>query len=274
MGIRKFKPTSPGRRFQSCSDYKEITSDKPYDPLTVNLKKTGGRNSDGRVTAWHRGGGNKRQFRIIDFKRDKKNIPAVVKSIEYDPNRTSRIALLKYSDGEYRYILAPINLNVGDTVVSGTGVDIKPGNALQISEIPLGTMIHNIELFPGGGAKLVRSAGSSAQIVAKEGRYAHIKMPSGEVRLIMTLCMATIGQVGNIEHENISLGKAGKNRHVGKRPHVRGVVMNPIDHPLGGGEGKASGGRPACSPWGKPEGVRTRKNKRTAQYIVRKRKKN
>lgn len=273
MGIRKYKPTSAGRRFQSTFDYKEVTADKPFESLTCNLKKTGGRNSDGRVTAWHRGGGNKRQYRIIDFKRDKKDIPAVVKSIEYDPNRSARIALLKYKDGEHRYIIAPINLNVGDTVLSGSGAEIKPGNALTISEIPLGTMIHNIELFPGGGAKLVRSAGSSAQIVAKEGRYAHVKMPSGEVRLIMVDCMATIGQVSNIEHENISLGKAGKKRHVGKRPHVRGVAMNPIDHPLGGGEGKASGGRPACSPWGKPEGVKTRKNKRTDQYIVKKRKK-
>ncbi len=272
MGIRKYKPTSAGRRFQSAPDYKEITIEKPHEPLTENLKKTGGRNNAGRVTAWHRGGGNKRKYRIIDFKRDKKNIPAIVKSIEYDPNRSARIALLKYKDGEYRYILAPINLNVGDTVFSGSGVEIKPGNALQISEIPLGTMIHNIELSPGGGAKLVRSAGSSAQIVAKEGKYAHVKMPSGEFRLIMTDCMATIGQVSNIEHENISLGKAGKKRHIGKRPHVRGVAMNPIDHPLGGGEGKSSGGRPACTPWGKPEGVRTRKNRRTEQYIVRRRK--
>lgn len=272
MGIRKYKPTSAGRRFQSSSDYKEITTEKPHESLTTNLKKTGGRNSDGRVTAWHRGGGNKRQYRIIDFKRDKKNIPAIVSSIEYDPNRSARIALLKYRDGEYRYIIAPINLSVGDTVVSGTGSDIKPGNALQISEIPLGTMIHNIELAPGGGAKLVRSAGASAQVVAKEGKHAHIKMPSGEVRLISTNCMATIGQVSNIEHENISLGKAGRNRYLGRRPHVRGVAMNPVDHPLGGGEGKASGGRPACTPWGKPEGIRTRKNPKTDQYIVRRRK--
>ncbi|MCX8030443.1 MAG: 50S ribosomal protein L2 [Thermodesulfovibrionales bacterium] len=272
MGIRKYKPTSPGRRFQSASDNKDITTKKPYKPLTVELKKTGGRNNDGRITVWHRGGGNKRQYRIIDFKRDKKNIPAVVQSIEYDPNRTARIALLRYIDGEYRYIIAPLNLKVGDTVISGQGAEIKPGNALEIADIPLGTMIHNIELTPGGGAKLVRSAGSSAQIVAKEGKYAHIKMPSGEVRLISLRCMATIGQVSNIEHENISLGKAGKRRYKGIRPHVRGVTMNPIDHPLGGGEGKASGGRPACTPWGKPEGIKTRKNPTTDKYIVRRRK--
>lgn len=272
MGIRKYKPTSAGRRFQSASDYKDITATKPFEPLTKELRKTGGRNSDGRVTAWHRGGGNKRQYRIIDFKRDKKNIPAVVKSIEYDPNRSARIALLKYSDGEHRYIIAPMKLNVGDTVISGSGAEIKPGNSLEIGEIPLGTMIHNIELTPGGGAKLVRSAGSSSQIVAKEGGYAHIKMPSGEVRLISVKCMATVGQVSNFEHENISLGKAGKNRYRGKRPHVRGVAMNPIDHPLGGGEGKASGGRPACTPWGKPEGIKTRKNPKTDQYIIRRRK--
>ncbi len=273
MGIRKYKPTSAGRRFQSASDYKDVTAKKPYEPLTTELRKTGGRNSDGRVTAWHRGGGNKRQYRIIDFKRDKKDIPAVVKSIEYDPNRSARIALLKYNDGEHRYIIAPMKLNVGDTVISGSGSEIKPGNALEIGDIPLGTMIHNIELTPGGGAKLVRSAGSSSQIVAKEGGYAHIKMPSGEVRLVSVKCMATIGQISNIEHENISLGKAGKNRYRGKRPHVRGVAMNPVDHPLGGGEGKSSGGRPACTPWGKPEGIKTRKNPKTDQYIIRRRRK-
>lgn len=272
MGIKKYKPTSPGRRFVATSDYKEITSDEPYKPLTFNLKKTGGRNNSGQITVWHRGGGNKRKYRIIDFKRDKMNIPAVVESIEYDPNRSARIALLKYKDGEYRYILSPLNLKVGDTVISGSGADIKPGNALPISEIPLGTLIHNVELTPGGGGKLVRSAGSSAQIIAKEGKYAHIKLPSGEVRLIRTACMATVGQIGNVEHENISYGKAGKKRHIGRRPHVRGVAMNPIDHPLGGGEGKSSGGRPACSPWGKPEGIKTRKNPQTDKYIVKRRK--
>lgn len=273
MGVRKYNPTSPGRRFQTSSDYKELTTDSPHKPLCVSLKKSGGRNNSGRVTVWHRGGGNRRQYRIIDFKRrDKEGIPAVVKTIEYDPNRSARIALLKYKDGEYRYILAPVGMSVGDTVVAGPEVDIKPGNALPIKAIPLGTMIHNIELRPGGGAKLVRSAGSSAQIVAKEGAYAHVKMPSGEARLILSSCMATIGQVGNIEHENISQGKAGRNRYLGKRPHVRGVAMNPIDHPLGGGEGKSSGGRPACSPWGKPEGIKTRSNKRTNRFIVKRRK--
>ncbi len=272
MGIRKYKPTSPGRRFQSSSDYSEITSDTPYRALTVPLKKSGGRNNSGQVTVWHRGGGNRRLYRLIDFKRDKIGIPARVKEIEYDPNRSSRIALLKYMDGEYRYIIAPAGLAVGDTVMSGSGAEIKTGNALPIREIPLGTMIHNIELRPGQGGKLVRTAGASAQIVAKEEKYAQIKMPSGEVRLIQTDCMATIGQVGNLEHENISYGKAGRKRYLGRRPIVRGVAMNPIDHPLGGGEGKSSGGRPACSPWGKPEGVKTRHNKRTNKFIIKKRK--
>jgi large subunit ribosomal protein L2 len=272
MGIRKYNPTSPGRRFQSSSDYKDITSESPHKPLTVSLRKKGGRNNTGQVTAWHRGGGNKKLYRVIDFKRDKAGIPAMVKTIEYDPNRAARIALLKYRDGEHRYILAPVGLNVGDTVMSGSDVDIKPGNALLIKDIPIGTLIHNIELMPGQGAKLVRTAGAAAQIVAKEQKYAQIKMPSGEVRLIMTSCMATIGQVGNIEHENISYGKAGRKRHLGRKPIVRGVAMNPIDHPLGGGEGKSSGGRPACTPWGKPEGVKTRQNKRTDKFIVKKRK--
>lgn len=272
MGIRKYNPTSPGRRFQSSSDYSDITALEPYKPLCVPLKKTGGRNNAGRVTTWHRGGGNKNLYRIIDFKRDKIGVPAVVKTIEYDPNRSARIALLKYKDGEYRYILAPVGLNAGDTVMSGPDAEIKPGNALPISAIPLGALIHNIELNPGQGAKLVRSAGGAAQVVAKEDKYAQIKMPSGEVRLVRTSCMATIGQVSNVEHENISYGKAGRKRYLGIRPHVRGVAMNPIDHPLGGGEGKSSGGRPACTPWGKPEGVKTRKNKRTDKFIVKKRK--
>ncbi|MCD5411560.1 50S ribosomal protein L2 [Thermodesulfovibrionales bacterium] len=274
MGIKKFKPTSTGRRFQSAVDYKkDITTDKPHKPLTGPLKKTGGRNNTGRITVWQRGGGSKRMHRVIDFKRDRTGVPATVKTIEYDPNRSARIALLKYRDGEQRYILAPIKLNVGDTVVAGPDSEIKEGNALPIAKIPLGTMIHNIELRPGQGARLVRTAGAAAQIVAKEEKYAQIKMPSGEVRLILTLCMATIGQVGNPDHENISYGKAGRIRYLGRRPHVRGVAMNPIDHPLGGGEGKASGGRPACSPWGKPEGVRTRHNKRTDKFIIKKRKK-
>jgi large subunit ribosomal protein L2 len=273
MGIRKFKPTSPGRRFQTASDYKEVTTDQPHKALTRPTKKTGGRNSFGRVTAWQRGGGNKRLLRVIDFKRDKVGISATVKTIEYDPNRSARIALLAYTDGEFRYIIAPEGLQVGEVLMSGPNAEIKPGNALSIQDIPLGTMIHNLELKPGAGAKLIRSAGGSAQIVAKEGAYAQIKMPSGEVRLVMTNCMATVGQVSNSQHENISYGKAGRKRYLGKRPHVRGVAMNPVDHPLGGGEGKASGGRPACTPWGKPEGIRTRQNKRTDIFIVKRRSK-
>lgn len=272
MAIRKFKPTSPGRRFQSAPDFEEVTSTSPYKALTAPLKKSGGRNNSGCVTAWHRGGGSKRLYRIIDFIRNKVGVPAVVKTIEYDPNRSARIALLKYADGEHRYILAPVGLSVGDTVMTGSDVDIKPGNAMPIKDIPLGTLIHNIELKPGQGAKLVRSAGVAAQIVAKEDKYAQIKMPSGEVRLVLTVCKATIGQVGNVEYENISYGKAGRTRHFGKRPHVRGVVMNPVDHPLGGGEGRSSGGRPPCSPWGKPEGIKTRSNKKTDKFIVKRRK--
>ncbi len=272
MGIKIYKPTSPGRRFMTSSDFSELTREEPYKPLTKILKKTGGRNNLGRVTAWHRGGGNKTLYRIIDFKRDKKGIPAVVESIEYDPNRTARIALLRYADGERRYILAPAGLKVGDEISSGPGAEVKIGNALPLSEIPVGTFIHNIELRPNEGGKLVRSAGTSAQIMAKEGDYAQIKMPSGEVRLIRLECMATIGQVSNPEHENISIGKAGRKRWLGRRPIVRGVAMNPIDHPLGGGEGKSSGGRPACTPWGKPEGVKTRNNPLTDKYIVKRRK--
>ncbi len=271
MGIRKFKPTSPGRRFQSSSDYAEVTSDRPHKPLMSPLKKSGGRNNTGEVTSWQKGGGNKRQYRIIDFNRDKIGIPATVSTIEYDPNRSARIALLKYKDGEYRYILASVGLNVGDIVMSGPDAEIKPGNALMIKDIPLGTMVHNIELNPGQGAKLVRGAGGAAQLVAKEGQYAQIKLPSGEARNVMGTCMATVGQVGNVEYENISYGKAGRKRYLGVRPHVRGVVMNPHDHPLGGGEGRSSGGRPPCSPWGKPEGVKTRNNKRTDRLIVKRR---
>jgi large subunit ribosomal protein L2 len=273
MGIRKYNPTSPGRRFQTASDYKDVTSDSPHKALMKPVKKTGGRNSTGRVTTWQRGGGNKRMLRVIDFKRDKAGIPATVKTIEYDPNRSVRIALISYRDGEVRYIIAPEGLQVGEVLMSGPTAEIKPGNALPIQDIPLGTMIHNLELKPGAGAKLIRSAGGSAQIVAKEGMYAQIKMPSGEVRLVMTSCMATVGQVSNAQHENISYGKAGRRRYLGKRPHVRGVAMNPVDHPLGGGEGKASGGRPACTPWGVPEGIRTRQNKRTDKFIVKRRSK-
>lgn len=272
MGVKKYNPTSPGTRFQTVSDFAEITTDKPHAPLLRPLRKTGGRNSYGRVTAWQRGGGTKRHYRLIDFKRNKAGVPAVVESIEYDPNRSARIALLKYRDGERRYILAPVGLKPGEEVLSGTGVEIKGGNALPLGEIPLGTFIHNIELRPGQGAKIARSAGCSAQLIAKAEDYCHVKLSSGEVRLIPPACMATVGQVSNPDHENISYGKAGRVRWQGKRPHVRGVAMNPIDHPLGGGEGRSSGGRPACSPWGKPEGVKTRHNKRTDRFIVKRRK--
>jgi len=271
MGVKKFNPTSPGRRFQTVSDFEEITTDRPHEPLLVPLRKTGGRNTYGRVTAWQRGGGNKRRYRVVDFKRNKHGVPAVVETLEYDPNRSARIALLKYRDGERRYIVAPLGLKVGDDVLSGSGVEIKTGNALPLKEIPLGTFIHNIELQPGGGAKLVRSAGLSAQLIAKSEDYCHVKLSSGEVRLVPSSCAATVGQVSNPEHENVSYGKAGRIRWLGKRPHVRGVAMNPIDHPLGGGEGRSSGGRPACSPWGKPEGVKTRQNKRTDKFIVKRR---
>ena len=273
MGIRKYKPTSPGRRGMSGSDFKELTTTKPHDPLLRPMKKTGCRNAHGRITVRNRGGQNKRAYRIIDFKRDKLGVPAKVQSIEYDPNRSARIALLKYIDGEKRYIVAPQGIKVGDELLSGEGVEIKTGNAMALKVIPLGTVIHNIELRPGGGAKIARSAGASAQLVAREPKYCHVKLKSGEVRLVPTVCMATIGQVGNAEHENISYGKAGRMRWLGRMPRVRGVVMNPVDHPLGGGEGKSSGGRCPCSPWGKPEGVKTRSNKRTDKFIVRKRRK-
>jgi large subunit ribosomal protein L2 len=271
MAVKKYNPTSPGRRFQTVSDFKEITSDTPHKPLLKGVRKSGGRNNNGRVTAWQRGGGNRRRYRIIDFKRDKRNIQATVETVEYDSNRSARIALLKYRDGERRYIIAPAGLKVGDEVISGSGIEIKTGNAMPLNEIPLGTFIHNIELRPGEGAKLARSAGMSAQLVAKASEYCHVKLASGEVRLIPSLCMATIGQVSNVEHENVSYGKAGRVRWYGRRSHVRGVAMNPIDHPLGGGEGRSSGGRPACTPWGIPEGIKTRHNKRTERFIVKKR---
>lgn len=272
MGIKTYKPTSHGVRFKSGFDFSEVTSEKPYKPLVVPLRKTGGRNSAGHITAWHRGGGHKRLYRIIDFKRDKVGIPAKVESIEYDPNRSARIALLKYADGERRYILAPAGIRAGDSLLSAEDADIKEGNALPLENIPLGTFIHNIELNPGQGGKLARSAGTYAQVVAKEGNYCHVKLSSGEVRLIPLKCIATIGQISSVERENISIGKAGRKQWLGRRPIVRGVAMNPVDHPLGGGEGKTSGGRPACSPWGKPEGVKTRKNKRTDKFIVKRRK--
>jgi len=272
MGIKKYKPTSPGKRFRTVMDFAEVTASEPVKSLIRPLKKTGGRNNRGRVTMWQRGGGNSRKYRLIDFKRDKAGVPAVVSTIEYDPNRSSRIALLNYRDGEKRYIILPAGLKVGDEIVSGKGAEIKVGNALPLSEMPLGSFIHNIELHPGQGAKMVRSAGTSAQLIAKEEKYVQVKLSSGEVRRVEANCMATIGQVGNPEHENLSSGKAGRSRWLGKRPHVRGVVMNPVDHPLGGGEGRSSGGRPPCTPWGVPEGIKTRNSKRTNMYIVKRRK--
>jgi large subunit ribosomal protein L2 len=269
--VKKVKPTSPGRRFQVYSNFEELTDKKPEKSLLRRLKKSGGRNANGRITCRFRGGGHKRHYRIVDFKRDKIDIPAKVAAIEYDPNRSARIALLHYVDGEKRYILAPAKLAVGDTVTAGENADIKPGNSLPLANIPLGTHIHNIELRLGKGGQIVRSAGGYAQLMAKEGRYALVKLPSGEVRKVLAKCSATIGQIGNPEHEIVDLGKAGRKRWLGRRPHVRGVAMNPVDHPMGGGEGRSSGGRHPCSPWGKPtKGYRTRKKKNNS-YIVKKR---
>ena len=276
MAIKKYKPTSPGRRGMTVSAFEEITCTVPEKSLLEPIKKTAGRNAQGRITVRHRGGGVKRKYRIIDFKRDKDGVPAKVATIEYDPNRTAHIALLNYADGEKRYILAPLGLRVGDTVVSGEGADIKPGNALYIKDIPVGTMIHNIELHPGKGGQLVRSAGGAAQLMAKEGSYAQVRLPSGEVRMVLLKNKATIGQVGNIDQENINIGKAGRKRHMGFRPAVRGSVMNPVDHPHGGGEGKSPIGRPGpVTPWGKPAlGYKTRKTKNASdKYIVRRRNK-
>lgn len=274
MPIRSYKPTSPGRRTMTVLDYAEITTDRPHRPLTEPLHKSGGRNNHGQLTSWWRGGGHKRSYRIIDFKRDKKDIPAKVSTVEYDPNRSSRIALVTYADGEKRYILHPVGLKVGDTVVSGMNVDILPGNTLPLKNIPLGTLIHNVELRPGKGGQMARSAGAAVQLVAKDGQYATVRMPSGEVRQINQDCVATIGQVGNVDHENVSVGKAGRNRWKGWRPHVRGVAMNPVDHPLGGGEGKTSGGRHPVTPWGVPtKGYKTRSRKDTDRFIIERRKK-
>ncbi|MFO7694808.1 MAG: 50S ribosomal protein L2 [Vicinamibacterales bacterium] len=272
MAIRSYKPTSPGRRFQTIQDYAEITTAKPFKPLTENLKKSGGRNNHGEITMWWRGGGHRRLYRIIDFKRDKIGIPGKIVTVEYDPNRSARIALVQYADGEKRYILQPVGLKVGDSIVAGDAVDILPGNTLPLKNIPLGTQIHNVELRPGKGGQIARSAGSSVQLVAKDGPYASVKMPSGELRRINIECRATVGQVGNLDHENVSLGKAGRARWLGKRPHVRGVAMNPVDHPLGGGEGKTSGGRHPVSPWGVPtKGFKTRNRKATDQFIITRR---
>ena len=274
MAIKKYNPTSPARRFMTVSDFAEITKKSPERSLLAKKDKHAGRNSYGRITVRHRGGGNRRKYRIIDFKRNKDGMPATVIGVEYDPNRSANIALIQYEDGEKAYIIAPIGLTDGDVVVSGEGADIKPGNALFIKDIPVGTLIHNIELYPGKGAQLVRSAGNSAQLMAKEGDYAQVRLPSGEVRKIRLDCKATIGVVGNQQHENVSIGKAGRKRHMGWRPTVRGVVMNPNDHPHGGGEGKSPIGRPApVTPWGKPAlGLKTRKTKnRTDKFIVKRR---
>lgn len=257
----------------TCATFEELTRWEPEKSLLRPLHKTGGRNCYGRITCWHRGGGHKRRYRLIDFKRDKDGIPAKVASIEYDPNRSAYIALLHYADGEKRYILAPLGLQVGDTVLSGEDADIRPGNALPLRKIPLGTLVHNVELKIGKGGQLARSAGTYGQVMAKEGRYVQVKLPSGEVRMILEDCKATIGQVGKVDHENISLGKAGRMRWLGRRPHVRGVAMNPVDHPMGGGEGKSSGGRHPCTPWGVPtKGYKTRRNTQSDKYIVKRRK--
>src|SRR3954451_8589713 len=274
MPFRKLKPTSPAPGFRPGPISDETTTQNPHKPLMEPIRSTGGRNNAGHLTSWWRGGGHKRMYRIIDFKRNKFDVPAKVSTIEYDPNRSSRIALLTYADGEKRYILQPAGLKVGDTIVSGQNVDILTGNALPLKNIPLGTLLHNVELKPGKGGQIARSAGSSVQLVAKEGDYASVKMPSGEIRKINMDCFATIGTVGNIDHENVSIGKAGRSRWKGIRPHVRGVAMNPVDHPLGGGEGKTSGGRHPVTPWGMPtKGYKTRNSKTTDRYIVQRRQK-
>jgi large subunit ribosomal protein L2 len=274
MALISRKPTSAGRRFQTTTDFAEITRSEPEKSLVRTLKKSGGRNNYGRVTLRHRGGGHKRRYRLIDFKRNKLEVPAKVATIEYDPNRTTRIALLHYVDGEKRYILAPQDLRVGDMVVSSPAADIKPGNALPLQNIPTGTLVHNVELKPGKGGQMARAAGSYAQLMAKEGQQAHLKLPSGEVRMVPVNCRATIGQLSNVEQENVSLGKAGRKRWLGKKPHTRGVAMNPVDHPMGGGEGKSSGGRHPCTPWGVPtKGYKTRKPKASDRYIVKHRSK-
>lgn len=274
MGVKEYKPTSPGRRFMSGLTFEEITKKKPEKALLTKVKKTGGRNSSGKITTRHIGGGHKRRFRIVDFKRDKFEIPGKIFGIEYDPNRSANIALIHYVDGEKRYILAPLGVKVGEIIVSSKKPDteVKEGNAMLLRYVPLGTFIHNVEMKPEKGGQLARSAGSYAQLVAKEGDYGQIRLPSGEVRMVHLTCMATIGQVGNIDHENITIGKAGKPRWLGIRPTVRGMAMNPVDHPLGGGEGRTKGGRHPCSPWGQlAKGKKTRKNKRTDKFIVKKR---
>ena len=271
MPVRNYRPTSAGRRFQSVSTFEEVTKAEPEKSLLVPLRRTGGRNALGRVTCRHQGGGHKRMYRRIDFRRDKPGVPASVAAIEYDPNRSSRIALLFYADGEKRYILAPQGLKVGDRVMSGPAAEVRVGNALPLRNIPVGITVHNVELQPGKGAQLVRTAGASAQFVAKEGDYGLLRLPSGEMRKVRLACMATVGQVGNLEHENVSIGKAGRSRWLGIRPSVRGVAMNPHDHPMGGGEGKSSGGRHPCSPWGKREVKTRQREKNSDRYIVKRR---
>lgn len=272
MAVRKYKPTSPGRRGMTVSDFSELTRKKPERSLIRAIKRTGGRNAHGRITSFQRGGGHKRRYRLIDFKRDKWEVPATVASIEYDPNRSARIALLHFADGEKRYILAPIGLRVGERVQTGERAEIRPGNTLRLLSIPLGTIVHNIELKPGAGGQMVRSAGAGARLMAREGKYAHLKLPSGETRLVLTSCLATIGQIGNLEHENVTVGKAGRSRWAGRRPTVRGVAMNPVDHPHGGGEGRTAGGRHPVTPWGVPtKGHKTRKSSRTDRLIVKRR---
>ncbi len=272
MAVKRYRPTSAGQRFLTTLDFKELTKKEPEKALVEVKKKHSGRNNNGHITVRHKGGGTRRQYRIVDFKRQKDKIPAKVTAIEYDPNRSARIALLAYRDGEKRYILAPVGLEIGNVLESGEAADIKPGNCLPIKNIPLGTVIHNVELRPGEGGKLVRSAGASAQLMAKEGTYAQIRMPSGEVRRVLSVCRATIGQLGNLDHENVIIGKAGRMRHMGKRPSVRGIAMNPVDHPHGGGEARSTSGRPPTTPWGQMTmGKKTRRTKRTTKMIVRKR---
>ena len=273
MAIKRYKPITPGTRFKTVSAFEEITTEKPERSLVVSKNRKGGRNNTGRITVRHIGGGNRNKYRIIDFKRDKDNIPAKVAEIEYDPNRTANIAVLYYADGEKRYILAPLGLAKGDTVVSGENADIKAGNALPLSAIPVGTMVHNVEMQPGRGGQMVRTAGAAAQLMAREGKYATLKLPSGEMRMVPAACKATVGQVGNLDHELVSVGKAGRKRHMGVKPTVRGVVMNPCDHPHGGGEGKSPIGRPSpVTPWGKPTlGYKTRKKNKTSDKFIVKR---
>ncbi len=274
MGIKKFKPITPALRYKTLPDFSEVTKKEPEKSLLRPLKRTGGRNNRGHISCRHKGGGHRRRYRVIDFKREKDGIPAKVVAIEYDPNRSARIALLNYVDGEKRYIVAPLGLSVGDVIVSGEDADIKTGNSLPLKNVPLGIQVHNVEIIPGKGAQLARGAGNFCQLLAKEGKHAQLRLPSGEVRMVSLNCRCTVGQVGNLEHENIVIGKAGKSRWLGIRPTTRGVAMNPIDHPLGGGEGKSSGGRHPCTPWGKPtKGFKTRKKKLSDKLIVRRRKK-